>query len=320
MITVTPREIDLAGFPVRRSLPTRAAREVGPWVFLDHIGPHTFATGRGVDVIPHPHINLATVTYLFDGEIVHRDSIGTVQAIRPGAINLMVAGRGIAHSERTSSERRGAPHGVHGVQLWHALPENHEEDEPSFHHYSADDLPAIEVGSGATARVMIGSAFGLSSPVRTYCRTLFAEVTIDGPSTIELPDDHAHLGVYAVSGRAAIGREVLPAMHLGVLDHGASALKLSTDSPARLVLIGGEPLGKRYMWWNFVSSRIDRIEQAKIDWSEHRFGDVMDDTDERTPLPEQDSHSRMKEQRRSEKKTAAHGPGDTWAARERGED
>jgi redox-sensitive bicupin YhaK (pirin superfamily) len=254
-----------------------------------------FASGTGVDVIPHPHINLATVTYLFDDELVHRDSIGTVQPIRPGAINLMVAGRGIAHSERSGPERRIAPHQAHGLQLWHALPEANEEDEPAFHHYAAEKLPATTIAADTTARVMIGVAFGLASPVKTYCQTLFAEVRTQGAATIELPDDHEQMAVYVVSGGAVLGKETLQSAQLGIFERGESVPELRVEERAHLVVLGGESVGKRYMWWNFVSSRIERIQQAKADWSAGRFGTVIDDTYEHTPLPAEDAHSRMKE-------------------------
>jgi hypothetical protein len=291
---VTPRRIDFAGFPVRRSMPNSAVRAVGPWVFFDHMGPFTFEAGNGVDVIPHPRINLATVTYLFEGEILHRDSIGSVQAIRPGAVNLMVAGRGIAHSERTSPEVRASAHGVHGIQLWCGLPEAHEEDAPLFLHYAAEDLPQRS-SDGWTTRVMIGRAFGLTSPVKTYSPTLYAELQSEESATVALGhqfrDLAAELALYVVSGNVSLDKHPLQPETLHVLGAQAGG-RLVAEGPARVVLIGGEPIGRRYMWWNFVSSSKDRIEQAKADWQANRIGSVPGDP-QKAPLPARDTHAQM---------------------------
>ena len=296
MTLITPRQIDFAGFPVRRSLPTRLLRAIGPWVFFDHMGPHQFAPGGGVDVEPHPHINLATVTYLFDGEIVHRDSIGSIQPIQPGAINLMVAGKGIAHSERTNPDLRAAGHLVHGLQLWHALPEAHEEQGPVFLHYPGADIPEISVG-GVAVRVMIGEAYGATSPVKTYGPTLYAEVRLDKGQEIPVPQA-AEIGVYVVEGAVewdseggtvTVGFETLAGT-----DHNPGGTLRAVEE-SRIAVIGGETLGKRYMWWNFVSSSVDRIEQAKEEWRTDAYGPVVDDPGPRVPLPESDAHSRMKE-------------------------
>lgn len=304
-MTIEPRRIDLGGFMVRRSLPTRELRALGPWVFFDHFGPHEFDEGHGVDVIPHPHINLATVTYLFEGEIVHRDSIGSIQAIRPGEVNLMNAGRGIAHSERTDPAYRKSGHRVHGVQLWHALPEGKEEGEPVFFHHPASELPTTDVGGGAAVRVMIGSAFGVSSPVAAYSPILYCDCRLEAGADVELPSpgEVEELAVYLLDGRARLvcagGRE-LPERKLVVLRGSAASGAAGTagvdalrsDDGATVLLLGGSSLGKRYMWWNFVSSRRDRIEQARDDWTAGRFAPVPGDA-ERALIPDYDHHARL---------------------------
>jgi len=287
-IIVRPREVDLGGFIIRRTLPARSLPAVGPWVFFDHIGPASFPPGEGVDVIPHPHINLSTVTYLFEGEIVHRDSIGSVQAITPGAVNLMAAGRGIVHSERTGEQLRASGHRVHGLQLWSALPEEFEEIEPAFYHYPARDLPRIS-NRGVELRVMIGSAFGLDSPVKTFSPTLFAEAEIPEGGNLRLPDGVEDRAVYPVSGSLYLNDTELPVNRMILFAKGSDVL-LSARAHSRIVMIGGEPLGKRHMWWNFVSSRKERIEEAKADWKAGRFAMVPGET-EFYPLPETDAFS-----------------------------
>jgi redox-sensitive bicupin YhaK (pirin superfamily) len=286
---IQPRVVDLGGFTVRRSLPALGIHAVGPWVFFDHMGPAAFARGKGVDVIPHPHINLGTVTYLFEGEIVHRDSIGSIRTITPGAINLMVAGRGIAHSERTRAELRKAGHRMNGLQLWFALPEEEEEIEPAFYHYPAEDLPRGTV-DGARLRVMIGSAFGLHSPVKTFSPTLYAEAELPGGCTFSLPEDARQRGIYLVSGALSVQQEIKLAEHCMVVFQEGSEVHLTALENSRIAMIGGSPLGKRYMWWNFVSSRKERIEQAKSDWSERRFQMVPGER-EFAPLPRRDTFS-----------------------------
>ena len=283
---VAPREIDFGGFAVRRSMPSRECHSVGPWLFFDHFGPVTLPPGRGVDVIPHPHVNLSTVTYLFDGEIMHRDTIGSVQAIRPGAMNLMRAGRGIAHSERTGTELRAKGHGVHGLQLWSGLPVEHEEIEPAFVHYAAGELPTDRL-NGVDVRVMIGSAFGLRSPVETLSPTLYAEASVPAGGTLALPAQPSERAVYSVSGRLRIDESDVPPHRLAVIVSDEDAAITAVED-CRLALIGGEPLGKRYMWWNFVSSRSARIEKAKEDWTDGRFGTIPGET-EYQRLPERDS-------------------------------
>jgi redox-sensitive bicupin YhaK (pirin superfamily) len=285
---IEPRIIDFGGFGVHRSLPVVGFRAVGPWVFFDHMGPISFAPGRGVDVIPHPHINLATVTYLFQGEIVHRDSIGSVQAITPGAVNLMVAGRGIVHSERTGHELRAAGHLLDGLQLWLALPEEHEEIEPTFRHYAAADLPASMI-EGAWVRVMIGSAFGLESPVKTFSPTLYMELELPHTHTVALPADMEQRAIYLLSGDLELQGCKLPEQCLIVFEPG-TVIPLTAGQDSRIVMIGGSPLGKRHMWWNFVSSSVQRIEQAKSDWADGRFPAVPGER-EFYPLPQRDVFS-----------------------------
>lgn len=287
---ITPREADIGGLVVRRSLPVRTMRSVGPWVFFDHMGPADFEPGRGLDVIPHPHINLSTVTYLFEGEIVHRDSIGTVQTISPGAINLMVAGRGIVHSERTGNELRSAGHRAHGLQLWLGLPEEYEESEPAFYHHPAESLPRGS-SDGVEYRVMIGEAFGFISPVKMHSPALYAEITIRSAAGIKIPAIHQEQAVYVVEGEIEIEGHVFSAPSMAIIE---GSTEIASHDESRIILIGGEPLGKRYMWWNFVSSRKNRIEKAMDDWRDGRIGTVQDET-EFAPLPESDSFSSMKE-------------------------
>lgn len=288
---VAPRIVDFGSFVIRRSLPTRATRAVGPWVFFDHFGPHAFPAGGGADVIPHPHVNLATVTYLFDGEIEHRDSIGTVQVIRPGAINLMMAGRGIVHSERSPAALRRGEHSLHGLQLWHALPVDHEEAAPSFNHYAADEIPEVDF-TDARVRVMIGAAYGRTSPVITVSPTLYVEIRLRAGAGIELPPGVDETALYLVDGDASLDGEEVEALRFYVARRPEGTL--SSRAGAHLVLIGGEPLGKRFIFWNFVSSSRERIEAAKADWQANAIGIVPGDEDERAPLPDHDDHARMK--------------------------
>jgi redox-sensitive bicupin YhaK (pirin superfamily) len=256
------------------------------------MGPVSFPQGNGVDVIPHPHINLATVTYLFEGELVHRDSLGSVQTITPGAVNLMMAGRGVVHSERTGPMLRSRGHAMNGLQLWCALPEEIEETEAAFFHYSASDLPEANI-EGVKTRVMMGAAFGLSSPVKNYSPTLYAEAEIPGGGALDLPADLEDRAVYLVSGNLRVRTAELP-IHCLVLFTQGSEVRLSADEDSHVVILGGNPLGKRYMWWNFVSSRRERIEKAKRDWKEGRFDKVPGET-EFYPLPERDAFSEKEE-------------------------
>ncbi len=280
---IEPHEKDLGGFTVRRCLPAPERKMVGPFIFFDHAGPAEFRPGEGIDVRPHPHINLATLTYLFEGEILHRDNLGMVQPIKPGEINLMVAGKGIVHSERTGPEARNAGHTLHALQLWIALPESDEEIEPSFHHYDSDELPTLS-SAGVTLRVMIGDAYGLSSPVRTFSPTLYVEASLEPGASLELPDQVSERGLYVVSGGVKLQERALLPQQMIVFDQ-SKGLRLTATEPTRLAIIGGEPVGKRKVWWNFVSSRPERIEQAKRDWVEGRFEKVPGET-EFIPLPD----------------------------------
>jgi redox-sensitive bicupin YhaK (pirin superfamily) len=284
-LTIEPKVWDIGNFSVYRLLPVAHRRSVGPFVFLDRMGPHTFAAGEGMDVRPHPHIGLATVTYLFDGEIMHRDNLGSVQAIRPGDVNWMTAGSGIAHSERTPSDQRTGGASAFGLQSWVALPKSHEETTAAFFHHGKDTLPEAEQGGGVRIRVIAGSAFGLTSPVATFVPTLYCDVGMPAGGRIAVPTEHVERAVLPVSGEIAIGGYRVPAGSLLVLRSGIAAT-VEALTPARLMLIGGEPLdGPRHMWWNFVSSSKDRIEQAKADWKAGRFGLVPGET-EFIPLPE----------------------------------
>ncbi|MCA9529096.1 MAG: pirin family protein [Myxococcales bacterium] len=279
------RPRDLGGFSVRRILPSVARRLVGPFIFLDHFGPVTMAPGSGMDVRPHPHINLATVTYLFEGEIVHRDSLGSHLAIRPGAINWMTAGRGIVHSERSSAEERARGPRLHGLQLWVALPVASEEMAPEFHHHAADTLPEVEVGA-ARARVLAGSAYGVTSPVETLSPLFYVEARLPAGAQIDAPAEHHDRAIYVVEGEVRCDGQEAAAGRMMVLTPGVNATVHAT-SDSRVALIGGEPLeGKRHIWWNFVSSRKERIEEAKRDWREGRLPKVPGDEDEYIPLPE----------------------------------
>ena len=277
-----PREKDIGDFSVRRALPFVQQRSIGPWVFFDHFGPVEFKPGQGMNVRPHPHINLATVTYLFEGEIFHRDSLGTAMAIHPGAVNLMVAGRGITHSERTRDELRAEGYRLHGLQLWMALPEADEEVPPDFIHVASGDIPEVSA-DGVTLRVMMGSAFGVTSPVKTFSPTLYFEANMESGSQFDVPQAQ-ELGVYVVKGEAIIDGEVAPINSMSVLS--ASAKTIAARSETRLAVIGGTSLGHRYLDWNFVSSRKARIQQAKADWKAGRFDSVPGDVDDFIPLPE----------------------------------
>ena len=277
-----PVEKDLGGFSVRRLLPATDVRAVGPFVFFDHLGPAWFEPGKGIDVRPHPHIGLATITYLFEGEILHRDSLGSVQPIRPKAINWMTAGRGIAHSERTPPEVRSAGHTLHALQLWVALPAEDEETDPAFFHYDEAELPE-SVDAQRSVRVMVGEAFDLTSPVRTWSQTLYIEVSLKAGTKITLPENVEEKAVYLVSGVLQSGGTALP-QHSMVIFDSCPGIELVAKQDSRLVIIGGAPLGKRTTWWNLVSSRKELIEQAKRDWQEGAFPKIPGET-EFIPLP-----------------------------------
>jgi redox-sensitive bicupin YhaK (pirin superfamily) len=277
-------EKDLGGgFVVRRYLPSSIKQAVGPFIFFDHFGPVDVPVDADHDVRPHPHIGLATVTYLFEGAMDHRDSIGTYQRIEPGAINWMTAGRGIVHSERTPKDLVGVPHRTHGLQLWAALPVAHEEDEPGFCHTPAADIPELVV-DGATVRVLVGSAFGKSSPVATYSQTLYLDVKLKAGHELSLSDLPPEAAIYPISGELSIDGAPLALNNMALLDTGATQL-VKAASEAHFVLIGGEPLdGHRFMSWNFVSSSKERIVKAGEDWEAQRFDKVPGET-EWIPLP-----------------------------------
>ncbi len=274
---------DLGGFEVRRVLPAAGRQMVGPFIFFDHIGPAGFAPGRGIDVRPHPHICLATVTYLFEGEIVHRDSLKFVQPIRPGDVNWMTAGRGIVHSERTGDELRRSGSRIHGIQTWVALPRAAEETAPAFFHHPAASLPQLQA-PGLTARVIAGTAFGERSPVETFSPTLYVDLQISADATLEIPREHPERALYIAAGRISLDGAQFAPGSMVVLEPDAS-VNMRALTEARLLLLGGAPLeGRRYIWWNFVASSRERIEQAKNDWVQMRFGKVPGET-EFIPLP-----------------------------------
>jgi len=275
----------LGGFEVGRVLPQARRRMVGPFVFFDHMGPVDFEPGipRSVDVRPHPHIGLSTVTYLFEGEIMHRDSVGSEQAIRPGEVNWMMAGRGITHSERFERARREGGR-MHGIQAWVALPEADEESEPSFAHCGADRLPLLD-GKGWSGRLVAGEAFGLRSPVRTHSPMFYVHAELEPGARIELPHDCPERAVYVATGAVQVGGDAHGAGRMLVLAAGVAA-PLEANEPTVLMLLGGEPLGPRYLEWNFVASSRERIEQAKADWRAGRMKLPDLDDGEFIPLPE----------------------------------
>jgi redox-sensitive bicupin YhaK (pirin superfamily) len=281
---IIPRTSDLGGFSVRRALPSTQHRMVGPFIFFDHMGPAEFRAGQGIDVRPHPHIGLATVTYLFAGEIMHRDSLGTVAAIRPGAVNWMSAGRGIAHSERTAADHRVAGEPLHGLQCWVALSAGQEEGAPDFVHHDASALP-VETAEGKTVRVVAGRFLGLTSPVKTGWDTLMADVTLAAGASLPLDADTEERALYIVSGEIDIAGDRFEAGRLLIFRPG-DRITVTATAPARLAVVGGAAMdGPRHIWWNFVSSRKERIEQAKADWKAGRFEGVPGES-EFIPLPE----------------------------------
>jgi redox-sensitive bicupin YhaK (pirin superfamily) len=279
-LSIEARIRSLGEFNVRRVLPAAKRRMVGPFVFFDHMGPVDFQPGQGIAVRPHPHIGLATITYLFEGEIMHRDSLGFVQKIEAGAVNLMTAGRGIVHSERATDLSSAAR--LHGIQSWVALPLEAEEDAPSFVHHPAATLPAIDV-NGCAVRVIVGSAFGRTSPVAAYSPTLYLDAQLPAGTSLTLPDA-AERAAYVASGSVQLEGRTLAEGTMAVARPRA-AVSLRSAAGARVLVIGGEPLGPRHIWWNFVSSSQERIERAKQDWLDGRFGKVPGD-DEFIPLPE----------------------------------
>lgn len=286
---IVTRTRDLAdGFQVRRALPSARRRMVGPFIFLDQMGPHVFGAGHGLDVRPHPHIGLATVTYLFEGEILHRDSLGVVQPIRPGEVNWMTSGRGIAHSERTPPALRASGGTVFGIQLWVALPRTHEEVEPSFAHHGSAELPVLDDG-GAQVRVVVGEIYGVRSPVKTFSEMFYVDAALAGGAAMPFPALHDERALYVADGSIEVSGEQFDAGRLLVFRPGDEITVRAAAGPeskgARVILIGGEPMdAARHIEWNFVSSSRERIEQAKEDWRKHRFGAVPGDA-ERIELP-----------------------------------
>jgi redox-sensitive bicupin YhaK (pirin superfamily) len=283
---IVPRTRDLGGgFEVRRALPSSQRRMVGPFVFFDQMGPAVLRGGRGLDVRPHPHIGLATVTYLFDGEILHRDSLGTVQPIRPGEVNWMTAGRGIVHSERTPPELRGAGESrLFGIQTWVALPREREETEPAFAHHAADALPLVE-GEGKRVRLIVGSLYGARAPVEVLLEMFYADAELSPAARLEVPTEHEERAIYVAEGRIGVGGDIFEAGQLLVL-RAAESIVVEAPVASRVMLLGGEPMdGPRHLWWNFVSSSAERIEQAKADWRAGRFPPVPGET-EFIPLPD----------------------------------
>ena len=282
---IVPRARDLGGFEVRRALPAAQKQMVGPFIFFDQMGPAEFLIGPGIDVRPHPHIGLATVTYLFEGEVFHRDSLGTELAIRPGEVNLMTAGRGIVHSERERSEVRQTTRRLFGIQAWAALPRSHEEAAPAFAHHGADALPRI-AGEGKRVRLVLGQAYGARSPVAYPHETLFAEAVLAPGAVLPLDADYDERAVYIASGEIDVAGDTFGEGRLLVFKPGDRISILAT-AQSRLIVLGGEPMDSpRHIWWNFVSSSKERIRQAQEDWRAKRFALVPGDEKEFIPLPE----------------------------------
>ncbi|HRY06318.1 MAG TPA: pirin family protein [Hyphomicrobiaceae bacterium] len=287
---IIPRARDLGSFEVRRALPAPKRQMVGPFIFFDQAGPAEFVTGTGVDVRPHPHIGLGTVTYLYRGEFQHRDSLGSNQMILPGAVNWMVAGRGVTHSERTSEATRKAPHSLFGIQTWVALPEKDEDVAPSFTHHGKETLPVFDDG-GVTLRLILGRAYGKSAPAKLFSDTFYADVTMQPGARLPLPDDHEDRGLYIVEGAVNIAGQKFEAGRMMVFRPGDKITVAAGDGGARLMILGGETLnGPRYIFWNFVSSSKERLEEAKQQWRRAEWGNGLfdlppDDRAEFIPLP-----------------------------------
>lgn len=294
---IVPRASDIGGFEVRRALPSRGKKMIGPFVFFDQMGPAEFLLGNGLDVRPHPHIGLATVTYLFTGAIVHRDSLGTELTIEPGAVNWMSAGRGVAHSERTPAELRRTGTGLFGIQSWVATPRSIEDDIPSFRHHDPSELPVIEE-KDKRVRLIAGSLYGAASPVPTFSATLYADAALEAGATLPLDAGYEERAIYVVSGTLDVAGDRFEGPQLLVFRAG-DAISVRAVTPCRLMILGGEPMdGPRYIWWNFVSSRRERIEEARRDWEAGRFDRVQGEAaDEFIPAP---PAPRLAEQKRVE--------------------
>ncbi len=283
-LVIDARRKDLGGFEVGRVLPFAKRRMVGPFIFLDHMGPADFAPGQGMDVRPHPHIGLSTVTYLFEGEITHRDNLGFEQPIRPGEVNWMTAGEGIVHSERTDTLRREVGARMHGLQAWVALPDGQEEVEPSFHNYSGDDMPSFQ-GDGLYARLIAGEAYGAKAKVETHSPLFYVHWELGKDVRTSPPKGYSERALYVVKGAIEIGDQTLRAGQMAVLRTGAEPVVQALEA-STVVLLGGEPVGPRLIWWNFVSSSQDRLDQAKADWKAGRMALPAGDDHEFIPLPE----------------------------------
>lgn len=288
---IIPRARDLGSFEVRRALPSSKRQMVGPFIFFDQAGPAEFVTGQGVDVRPHPHIGLATVTYLYRGEFQHRDSLGSNQMILPGAVNWMVAGQGVTHSERTSEATRKAPHSLFGIQTWVALPANDEDTAPTFEHHGKETLPAFEA-DGVSLRLVLGRAYGQSAPAKVFSDTFYADVVMAAGSRLPMPDDHEDRGLYVSEGSVSIAGQTFEAGRMMVFRPGDRITVAAGPQGARLMILGGATLeGPRYIWWNFVSSSKDKLEAAKADWRRGDWGQGLfdlppDDRAEFIPLPD----------------------------------
>ena len=285
METISPVTHDLGDFKVRRTLPAKTRTMVGPFIFVDQFGPARLPAGHGMDVRPHPHINLATVTYLFEGAIEHRDSLGTRQVIEPGAINLMTAGRGIVHSERSPASERPDGPTLYGMQTWLALPDGKEDIDPAFEHVDGAALPLVE-GGGVSARVLMGTLWGKTAGVTEHSQTIYADIMLDQGASIPIDPGADERAVLLTEGMASIDGQMLDLFTLYILAPG-QAMTLKGELPARVMLLGGEAFAtKRHVWWNFVSSSRDRINQAKEDWKARRFPIVPGDEEEYIPIPE----------------------------------
>jgi redox-sensitive bicupin YhaK (pirin superfamily) len=281
---IVPRAVDLGEMTVHRALPSIKRQMVGPFIFFDQMGPAEFLTDQGIDVRPHPHINLSTLTYLFEGEILHRDSLGTDKTIQPGAVNWMRAGRGIVHSERTSEERKRRGQRLFGIQTWMALPTSQEESDPAFMHHGADTLPLIEAG-GVRARLIAGRAFGTASPLATASETLYADVELKAGARMQIDAGYDERAIYTIVGTIQVAGHAFERGQLLIL-RPDDPVTVAATSDARFMLFGGDPMeGPRYIWWNFVSSRPERIEAAKEEWANGRFDTVPGDEAEFIPLP-----------------------------------
>ena len=288
---IVPRARDLGGFEVRRALPAPKRQMVGPFIFFDQMGPAEFVTGKGIDVRPHPHIGLATVTYLYKGKIHHRDSLGTDQWIEPGAVNWMVAGHGITHSERTDGDIRARPHELFGIQTWVALPDAAEDNPAAFEHAPKASLPLLD-GEGKQLRLILGTAYGETAPVRTFSQMFYADALLEAGASLPLPDDHEDRGIYVLSGSITVSGDRFDSGQMMVFRPGDRISVRAGEEGARLMLLGGETMGgPRHIWWNFVASSKDRIDAAKEawragDWAHGRFSLPPGDDQEHIPLPE----------------------------------